>query len=316
MSRILRVGTRGSKLALAQTDWVTNSIRQKFTDLEIEKVIIRTKGDVIADRPLREVSGKGFFVKEIEAALLNGEIDFAVHSLKDMPSDLPDRLTIAALCNRIEPRDALVLREWRGCKEDLKEIVKSMPEKARVGTSSLRRQAQLKNAFPNWQLCELRGNLDTRLRKLDDGQYDAIVVAAAGLIRLGLQERIACILPVEICCPAAGQGALAIEARLDDGEVISLLKNLDDFSVRVEIEVERSAIKTLGAGCQSAVGVWARLKGCELDICLVIARPDGQRIWRQSTKVQLPEDNSTWLEFAREIGIKVAQKLLEQGAVI
>ncbi|MCS7187632.1 MAG: hydroxymethylbilane synthase, partial [Armatimonadota bacterium] len=199
MKKVLRVGTRGSKLALAQTEWVVNALKQKFPDLQIETIIIRTKGDVITDRPLREVAGKGFFVKEIEVALLSGEIDFAVHSLKDMPTDLPEGLTIAALCNRIEPRDVLVVRGWQGRNNDLQEIVKQMPEKAKVGTSSLRRQAQIKNAFPNWQLCELRGNVDTRLRKLDEGQYDAIVVAAAGLIRLGLRERIACVLPVEIC---------------------------------------------------------------------------------------------------------------------
>lgn len=316
MSRVLKVGTRGSKLALAQTEWVVNALRHKFPDLQIETVIIRTKGDVIADRPLREVAGKGFFVKEIEVALLNGEIDFAVHSLKDMPTDLPKGLTIAALCNRVEPRDVLVVRGWQGGNGDLQEIVKRLPEQAKVGTSSLRRQAQIKNAFPNWQLCELRGNVDTRLRKLDEGQYDAIVVAAAGLMRLDLQDRIACILPVEICCPAAGQGALAVEARSDDEEVLALLKTLDDFSVRVEIEAERAATRTLGAGCHSAVGALARLNGRELNLWVVAAQPDGQKVWRNFAKINLPEDTSVWLEWAKELGIRTANEVLAQGAIV
>lgn len=316
MTRVLKIGTRGSKLALAQTEWIINVIKQKFPDLQIETVIIRTKGDVIADRPLREVAGKGFFVKEIEAALLEGEIDCAVHSLKDMPTDLSEGLTIATLCNRVEPRDVLVVRWWKGGNGDLREIVKQMPKQARVGTSSLRRQAQIKNAFQNWQLCELRGNVDTRLRKLDEGQYDAIVVAAAGLIRLGLQERISCILPVEICCPAAGQGALAVEARSDDEEVLKLLQAIDDLTVRVEVEAERAATKTLGTGCHSAIGALARLNGRELAIWVVAAQPDGQKVWRNFSQVSLPEDTSTWLEKARELGVKTAKNLLEQGATV
>lgn len=316
MSSRLKVGTRGSKLALAQTEWVINALKQKFPDLEVETVIIRTRGDVIADRPLREVSGKGFFVKEIEFALLNGEVDFAVHSLKDMPTDLPEGLTVAALCNRVEPRDVLVVRGWQGTNGNLQEIVNQMPDQARVGTSSLRRQAQIKNAFPNWRLCELRGNVDTRLRKLEEGQYDAIVVAAAGLIRLGLQERIACILPVEVCCPAAGQGALAVEARADDERVLSLLASIDELSVRVEVEAERSATKTLGAGCHSAVGALARLNGSELSLWVVAAHPNGQKVWRNFAQVSLPEDKSTWVEVARNFGAKVALKLIEQGAAV
>ncbi|MFN3421358.1 MAG: hydroxymethylbilane synthase [Armatimonadota bacterium] len=316
MSRVLKVGTRGSKLALAQTEWVINALKQKFSDLQVETVIIRTKGDVIADRPLREVAGKGFFVKEIEVALLRGEIDFAVHSLKDMPTDLPEGLTIAALCNRVEPRDVLVVRGWQGENGDLQEIVKQMPEQAKVGTSSLRRQAQIKIAFPSWQLCELRGNVDTRLRKLDEGQYDAIVVAAAGLIRLGLQKRITCILPVEVCCPAAGQGALAVEARSDDEEVLKLLQAIDDLTVRVEVEAERAATKTLGAGCHSAIGALARLNGRELAIWVVAAQPDGQKVWRNFAHVSLPENTSTWLERARELGVKAAKDLMEQGAIV
>jgi len=255
-------------------------------------------------------------VKEIEASLLSGEIDFAVHSLKDMPTELPDGLTIVALCNRIEPRDVLVVRGWSGGNGDLNEVAKHMPEQARVGTSSLRRQAQLKNAFPTWQLCELRGNVDTRLRKLDEGQYDAIVVAAAGLMRLGLQERVACVLPVEVCCPAAGQGALAVEARADDEEVTALLKSLDDFSVRVEVEAERAATRTLGAGCHSAVGALARLVGNELNLWVVAAQPDGQKVWRSFAQTVLSGDKANWLDEARELGTKAALQLLSEGAKV
>ncbi len=312
MARVFRVGTRGSKLALAQTEWVINALREKLPDLQVEVIVIKTRGDVIVDRPLREVTGKGFFVKEIERALLRGEIDFAVHSLKDMPTELPDGLTIAALCNRVEPRDVLVVRGWNG-KSDLKTVVSQLPEKPKVGTSSLRRQAQLKHSFPNWQLCELRGNVDTRLRKLDEGQYDAIVVAAAGLIRLGLQDRIACLLPVEVCCPAAGQGALAVEARQDDEEVLGLLKSVDDLAVRTEVEAERAATKTLGAGCHSAIGALAWLDEQKLALWVTVAEPNGQKVWRNFAQMKLPKDKSTWLNEARKLGNESAQALLSQG---
>jgi len=316
MARVFRVGTRGSKLALAQTGWVINALREKSPDLQVEVIVIKTRGDIITDRPLREVTGKGFFVKEIEAALLRGEIDFAVHSLKDMPTDLPSGLTIAALCNRVDPRDVLVVRGWDGNDEELETVVSFLPENPKVGTSSLRRQAQLKHNFPNWQLCELRGNVDTRLRKLDEGQYDAIVVAAAGLFRLGLQDRIACFLPVEVCCPAAGQGVLAVEARQDDEETLNLLKRVDEFSVRVEVEAERTATKALGAGCHSAVGALARLKGRELSLWVTVAEPNGERVWRHFVKTTLQDDPSTWLEEAQKLGAKSAQALLNEGAMV
>jgi len=316
MARVFRVGTRGSKLALAQTGWVINALREKSPDLQVEVIVIKTRGDIITDRPLREVTGKGFFVKEIEAALLRGEIDFAVHSLKDMPTDLPSGLTIAALCNRVDPRDVLVVRGWDGNDEELETVVSFLPENPKVGTSSLRRQAQLKHNFPNWQLCELRGNVDTRLRKLDEGQYDAIVVAAAGLFRLGLQDRIACFLPVEVCCPAAGQGVLAVEARQDDEETLNLLKRVDEFSVRVEVEAERTATKALGAGCHSAVGALARLNGRELSLWVTVAEPNGERVWRHFVKTTLQDDPSTWLEEAQKLGTKSAQALLNEGAMV
>jgi hydroxymethylbilane synthase len=316
MARVFRVGTRGSKLALAQTEWVINALKEKLPNLKVEKVIIKTKGDVIVDRPLREVTGKGFFVKEIEAALLRGEIDFAVHSLKDMPTELPDGLTIAAFCNRVDPRDALVVRGWRGGETDLETVVSHLPERPRVGTSSLRRQAQLKHKFPDWQLSELRGNVDTRLRKLDEGQYDAIVVAAASLIRLGLQDRIACFLPVEVCCPAAGQGVLAVEARQDDGETLNLLKKVDEFTVRIEVEAERAATRALGAGCHSAIGALASLNRREISLWVTVAEPNGEKIWRHFAKATLPDDLSTWLEEAQKLGIKAAQALLSEGVVV
>ncbi|MFA0742636.1 MAG: hypothetical protein DFNUSKGM_002763 [Candidatus Fervidibacter sacchari] len=316
MARVFRVGTRGSKLALAQTEWVINALREKSPDLKVEVTVIKTRGDIITDRPLREVTGKGFFVKEIEAALLRGEIDFAVHSLKDMPTELPDGLTIAALCNRVDPRDVLVVRGWNGNDEGLETVISLLPENPKVGTSSLRRQAQLKHNFPNWQLCELRGNVDTRLRKLDEGQYDAIVVAAAGLIRLGLQGRIACFLPVEVCCPAAGQGVLAVEARQGDEETLNLLKSVDEFSVRVEVEAERVVTKALGAGCHSAIGALAHLSGRELSLWVTVAEPNGEKIWRHLSKTTLPDDPSTWLDEAQKLGMESAKALLSEGAIV
>ncbi|MFA0750872.1 MAG: hypothetical protein SLRJCFUN_001275 [Candidatus Fervidibacter sp.] len=312
IARPLRVGTRGSKLALAQTEWVVKALLTRHPDLRIETVIIRTKGDVIADRPLREVAGKGFFVKEIEAALLAGEIDLAVHSLKDLPTELPEGLTIAALCNRLEPSDALVVRHRQG-QADWQEVVASLSTDARIGTSSLRRQAQLKHAFPHWQLCELRGNVDTRLRKLDEGQYDAIVVAAAGLLRLGLQERIACLLPVEVCCPAAGQGVLAVEVRSDDAPILSLLQTLDEWDVRVEVTAERAATQALGAGCHAAVGALARISGGKLHLWVAAAQLDGSQVWRHHAVATLPDNPSEQLKVAHALGKQAADALRRSG---
>jgi hydroxymethylbilane synthase len=312
IARPLRVGTRGSKLALAQTEWVVKALLTRHPDLRIETVIIRTKGDVIVDRPLREVTGKGFFVKEIEAALLAGEIDFAVHSLKDLPTELPEGLTIAALCNRTEPSDALVVRHRQG-QADWQEVVASLPNDARVGTSSLRRQAQLKHAFPHWQLCELRGNVDTRLRKLDEGQYDAIVVAAAGLLRLNLQERIACLLPVELCCPAAGQGVLAVEVRSDDAPILSLLQTLDEWDVRVEVTAERTATQALGAGCHAAVGALARVSDGKLHLWVAAAQLDGSQVWRHHAVATLPDNPSEQLQVAHDLGKQAADALRRSG---
>lgn len=311
-TRPLRVGTRGSPLALAQTEWVVKALLTRYPDLRVETVIIRTKGDVIADRPLREVAGKGFFVKEIEAALLSGEIDFAVHSLKDLPTELPEGLTIAAFCNRVEPSDALVVRNWRGQK-DWQEVVASLPANAYVGTSSLRRQAQLKHAFPHWQLCELRGNVDTRLRKLEEGQYDAIVVAAAGLLRLNLQQHIACLLPVELCCPAAGQGVLAVEAPLDDSPILSLLQTLDEWDVRVEVTAERAATQALGAGCHAAVGALARVSDGELHLWVAAAQLDGTQVWRHHAVAALPNKATEQLKVAHALGNQAADALRSSG---
>ncbi len=315
--RTLRVGTRGSKLALAQTEWVINALQHLAPSVKLETVVIRTRGDVVADRPLREVAGKGFFVKEIEAALLSGEIDFAVHSLKDMPSEVPEGLTIAALCNRVEPRDVLVVRNWeRNGTVDWQTVVAALPPQPKVGTSSLRRQAQLKHAFPHWQMAELRGNVDTRLRKLQEGQYDAIVVAAAGLLRLNLAEHIACYLPVDLCCPAAGQGALAVEARTNDEEVLSLLRLLDDPTVRVEVEAERAATRALGAGCHAAVGALAKVDGETLSLWVVAAHPDGSQVWRTFAQTDLPASLDERIEVARQLGHRTAHTLLQQGAAV
>lgn len=317
MRRVFRVGTRGSQLALAQTQWVLDALRQHDPSLELEVVIIRTRGDMVTDRPLREVTGKGFFVKEIESALLEGKIDFAVHSLKDMPSELPLGLTLAALCYREEPWDVLVVRHWQGRSNlDWQQVVAQLPENARVGTSSLRRQAQLKHAFPHWQLVELRGNVDTRLRKLDEGQYDGIVVAAAGLRRLNLSHRIACYLPVEVCCPAAGQGVLAVEARADDEPVLTLLRFLDDHRVRVEVTAERAATQALGAGCHSAVGAFAQLRNGTLSLWVAAAHPEGTAVWRTFVQALLPQEKGEQLAAAQELGQRAAKTLLEQGATV
>lgn len=313
--RPLRVGTRGSKLALAQTDSVMKALWERFPGLTMEKVIIKTRGDVITDSPLRAVMGKGFFVKEIEAALLNGDIDFAVHSLKDIPIDLPDGLTLVALCHRSEPRDAFVIPGKEGT-DDWETVIASLPSGSRIGTSSLRRQAQLKHLRPDWQFPELRGNVDTRLRKLDEGRYDAIVVAAAGLLRLGLEGRIACLLPEQICCPAAGQGVLAVEARRDDEEVLSILKTVDEPNVRIEVTAERAAIEELEAGCHAAVGALAQVQDKNLTLTVVVAETDGKGIWRHRLHRPLSGDYLERIALAEEMGRRAAQALREQGATV
>jgi len=261
------IGSRGSQLALWQANHIAACLRKLGVETRLE--IIKTAGDKITDVPLAQVGGKGLFTKEIEEALLAGSIDLAVHSLKDMPTGLPAGLTLAAIPEREDPRDALIGRP-----------LNELGAGSRVGTSSLRRAAQLHALGRGLVTENLRGNVDTRLRKLDEGHYDAIVLAAAGLRRLGWAERIRELIDPGVMCPAAGQGALAIETRDDGGAGHEIARRLDDAATNVAVTAERSLLATLEGGCQVPIGAHARLDGDVLQLMAVVASPDGARVMR------------------------------------
>jgi len=293
----LTYATRRSALALAQCRAFCAKLRAAVPDLELVEEQIVTSGDKIQDVPLAKVGGKGLFIKEIEEALLAGQIDLAVHSMKDVPTEVPAGLALTAIPEREEPRDALI-----GL------ALGELQPGTRVGTSSLRRSAQLQAHIPGLSIQMLRGNVDTRLRKLDEGQYDAIVLAAAGLRRLGWHQRIRELLPVEIVCPAVGQGALAIETRDDGGVAQALALKLDHAPTRRTVTAERALLRTLGGGCQVPVGAHAVLidgpKGGGLSLRAVVASPDGARLIRGELSGDAPED----------LGARLGEQLLLQGA--
>lgn len=296
MKRVLRIGTRGSKLALAQTGWVAQNIRKRFPGIEIETVIIKTKGDKILDVPLAKIGGKGLFVKEIEEALLREEIDLAVHSLKDVPSELPEGLEIAVIPSREDPRDVFIGLTARSLEE--------LPRGARVGTSSLRRRAQLRRLRPDLEVLPLRGNVDTRLRKLREGQYEAILLAEAGLKRLGLAVERTPLSP-EVMLPAVGQGVLALEIRSGDAETRSLVSFLHDEGTALCARAERAFLRRLEGGCQVPLAAHAVLKGNELLVEGFIADPEGERFYREGV-CGSPQE-------AEELGTILAERLLARG---
>ena len=298
-NRIL-IGTRGSKLARWQADYAAASLQAAHPGLVVEQRILTTKGDRILDVPLAQIGGKGLFTKEIERSLLDGQIDLAVHSLKDMPSAMPDGLVLAAVTQRSAAGDVLVSREQRSfwC----------LPAGARIGTSSLRRRAQLLHARPELQVESLRGNVDTRLQKLEDGVFDAIVLAEAGLQRLGYADRITERLPFSLCLPAVGQGALALETRADDAEMIELLDCLRDADAMACAAAERSFLSRIEGGCQIPVGVYASLQADgRLRIEAVIASLDGQQLYR--------EHRIGSRETAEFLGQQLAERLLDAGGL-
>ncbi len=259
------IGSRGSQLALWQARHIQARLKELGEETRIE--IIKTSGDKIQDVPLAKVGGKGLFTKEIEEALLDRSIDLAVHSMKDVPTEMPAGLTIAAIPEREEPRDALIGRK-------LAELTPG----TRIGTSSLRRSSQLNKRFPKLEITMLRGNVDTRLRKLDEGNYDAIVLAAAGLRRLGWADRITELIPADVMCPAVGQGALAIQTREDSGPAWKIAQHLDHEATRKCVLAERAFLGTLGGGCQVPVGAHATLQGNEIVLAAVIAAPSGDEL--------------------------------------
>jgi hydroxymethylbilane synthase len=289
---MLLIGSRGSQLALWQANWVRQRLESLGETCRVE--IIRTTGDKITDVPLAKVGAKGLFTKEIEEALLDGRIDLAVHSLKDLPTELPEGLTISGIPEREDARDALVGRK-----------LDDLPRSAKVGTSSLRRVAQLRAIRRDLVIESVRGNLDTRLRKLGEGQYDALVVAAAGLRRLGWEARIAECLPVEVMCPAVGQGALAIETR-SEGEAAQSCARLDHAATRLAVEAERALLASLGGGCQVPIGAHGRVAGDRIELTAMVASPDGARLIRKDTAG--PAASRV------RIGSELGQRLLDAGA--
>jgi len=293
----IRIGTRGSKLALWQADWVKERIERRFPSVVCRVVKIRTKGDKIRDVALAKVGGKGLFVKEIEDALLKRRIDLAVHSMKDVPTELPDPLHIAAITEREDPRDVMVSDRWKRFAE--------LPIGARVGTSSLRRQAQLLHARPDLKMEVIRGNLDTRIRKLKSEGLDAVIVAAAGVIRMGQEHRIAEYLDYDLCLPPMGQGAFGLECRKEDPEINEILKTLNDPDVSRIVRAERAFLARLEGGCQVPVGVYGELLDGTMRLRGLISSPDGKELIRDEASGDPDEPES--------LGRRLAERLLQSG---
>ncbi len=292
--RILRIGTRGSLLA----KWQAESIRKKLfaaTGMEAETIIIKTSGDKMQQAPLTQIGGKGIFIKELEEALLEESIDLAVHSVKDVPTEIPSRLMFPAVCRRDDVRDCLV-----------GSTLANLRDGARVGTSSLRRQAQLRHLRPDLDFRDLRGNVDTRLRKVESGEYEAVMVAKAGLDRLGLSQRISEILAPDVCMPAVGQGAIALECRLKDTEAGDLVAPLDDAETRAAIIAERALLSALHGGCQVPLGAWARIERGELVLEACVCSIDGSQYIKQRATAPA--------EQAAQLGEHMARVLVEAGA--
>jgi hydroxymethylbilane synthase len=275
----LRIGSRGSQLALWQANHISALLRGRGHQVELE--VIKTTGDKMTEVALAKVGTKGMFTKEIEEALLEGRVDFAVHSLKDLPTELTKDFEIAAITKRENPRDVFCSVRY--------DSIDALPKEGRVGTSSLRRQAQLKALRPDLDIHPLRGNVDTRLKKLEAGEYDAIILAAAGLNRLGKTELIRQVIPAEIMCPAAGQGALGIEIRAGDAGVHQHLAFLDDASARATTTCERALLNRLGGGCQVPIGAFAEMSDRRLHLNAVVAHPDGSKILRESKEGTDPQ---------------------------
>lgn len=294
MRRIV-VGTRRSALAMTQTQWVIERLKALGTGHAFAVQPIVTKGDRILDVTLSKIGGKGLFVKEIEQALLDGEADLAVHSLKDLPAELPDGLVIAAVPPREDPRDALISRDGRRFEE--------LPAGAVVGTSSLRRAAQLRAWRPDLRVVPLRGNVDTRLKRLEAGDFDAIVLAAAGLARMGWLNRVTEFLPPERVIPAVGQGALAVECRADDDEVLALVARLNDCDTERAVRAERAFLHRLNGGCQVPLGAHAVVEGDRVRLTGFVGAPDGSRLIVETA------DGTE----AEEVGVAAAERILARG---
>ena len=298
MTETLRIATRKSQLALWQAEYVRDVLLQYHPDLNVELVKMTTEGDRILDTPLAKVGGKGLFVKELETGLLNGDADIAVHSMKDVPVELPEGLHLSVICPREDPRDAFISNEYK--------LFEDLPKGARLGTSSLRRQCQLAAQRPDLNIIDLRGNVNTRLQKLDNGDYDAIILAAAGLKRLGMQDRITETLSPEVSLPAIGQGAVGIECRQDDNWVNELLAPLNDRDTAIRVRAERALNHRLQGGCQVPIAGYAELSHGVILLRGLVGTVDGTEIIHGEIAGQ-PED-------AEYLGRVLAEDLLSRGA--
>ncbi|GAA66361.1 hydroxymethylbilane synthase [Pseudoalteromonas arctica] len=297
-TKLVRIATRKSALALWQAEFVKAELERFHADVRVELVPMSTQGDIILDTPLAKIGGKGLFVKELEQAMLDGRADIAVHSMKDVPVEFPDGLELYTICEREDPRDAFVSNNFANLNE--------LPQGAIVGTSSLRRQCQIKALRPDLDIRDLRGNVNTRLGKLDDGQYDAIILAAAGLIRLKMSKRIADYIEPEVSLPANGQGAVGIECRIDDEVTKALLAPLEHTQTRIRVNAERSMNRYLEGGCQVPIGAYALVDGEQVHLRGLVGAVDGSEILRDEVTGHVND--------AEELGIELAKKLLAQGA--
>ena len=294
--KTVSVGTRQSALALTQTQWVMDRLRKLQPDWEwrVEKIL--TKGDRILHVTLSKLGGKGLFIKEIEGALLEGRIDLAVHSMKDLPAEMPEGLVVAAVTPREDPRDCLISRSGAGLDE--------LPAGSVVGTSSLRRQAQILVRRPDLEVKPVRGNVETRLRKLEEGQFDAVVLARAGLSRLGLEDRITEVLTIDKMVPAVGQGALAVQCRGEDESVFRLIRRINDPETEKAVRAERAFLHAFQGGCHLPVAAYAQVEGEKVFLDGLVASPDGRRVLRDRQEG----------DGAEEVGRRLAEKLFRQGA--
>ena len=297
MRKYIKIGTRGSLLATTQSTWVKNQIEAQHPGVTVELVKIVTKGDKILDVPLAKVGGKGLFVKEIEEALLRKDVDLAVHSMKDVPSELPDELHLGIIPERENPHDAFISNNHA--------TLSDLPQGAAVGTSSLRRRSQLAALRPDLDIVDLRGNLDTRLRKLDEGQFEAIILAAAGLNRLGMSSRASGYFTAKEMLPAVGQGALGIELRKDDAELLEGLTFLNDEKTTVAVAAERAFLYRLEGGCQVPIGAFAEVDNGAVELTGLVASIDGATVLKET--MQGPGEE------AQLLGTRLADKLLEMG---
>ncbi|HAO93480.1 MAG: hydroxymethylbilane synthase [Deltaproteobacteria bacterium GWB2_55_19] len=298
MKKKVIIGTRGSALALWQANWVKSELEKKYPDIEVSLTKIKTTGDKILDVPLAKVGGKGLFVKEIEEALLEGRVHLAVHSMKDVPTFFPDGLHLRCITEREDPRDAVFSRN--------KIKLLDLPKGAKIGTSSLRRQSQLLHLRPDFEILQLRGNLDTRLKKLDDGHFDAIILAGAGVKRLGWADKITELLSPEVSLPAIGQGALGIETPTNDAYINDLVAFFDHPETSYAVRAERALLKRLEGGCQVPIAAYGTLSGETLTLKGLVASPDGKTLVKDA--LTGPKEN------CEKLGVELAERLLKNGA--